>query len=50
MAAVLVADMETANVVINSAKQGPLTDPKILLNVATRLAHFVSTTNGNTSC
>ena len=50
MAAAFVANMEHSNVVTSSAKQGPPTEPKTMLNMATRLELLVFTINGNTSC
>ena len=49
MAAVLVANMDNSKVVTSFAKQGPLSEPKTMLNMATRLATLVFT-NGNTNC
>ena len=49
MAAALVANMEHSNVATSSANQGPLNEPKTMLNMATRLAVLVFT-NGNTNC
>ena len=50
MAAAFIANMEHSNVVTSSAKQGPPTEPKTMLNMATGLELLVFTINGNTSC